>query len=74
MPAVSRLETQFGGLVDFIHVDWEDPDSREVISVFGAPRRSTYYILDPTGEVLWTFVGRLDADAVAHEIEIALDR
>ena len=74
MPAVSSLEIRFGDQVDFIHVDWDDPDSREIITGFGAPRRSTYFILDPSGEVLWTFVGVLDEAAVASELEIALDR
>ena len=74
MPAVSRLSARFGDQVDFVHIDWDDPDSQEVIAAFGAPRRSTYFILAPDGQVLWTYVGLLDEEAVAGQLEIALNR
>ena len=71
---MSRLEAEFGDRVDFIHIDWDDPDSREMISVYGVPRRSSYIILDAAGEVVWTYVGELDFTSVAAEIESVLDQ
>ena len=70
---MSRLETRFGDQVDFIHVNWDEPEARSVISAYGVPRRSTYIILSPDGSVRWTFVGLLNEDLVAGEIEKALD-
>ena len=63
---MSSLEQKYGGQIDFIHVDWDDPDSQQVIDAFGAPRRSTYILVNPDGSIEWTFVGRLvEADVVA---------
>jgi hypothetical protein len=72
--AVSSLENQYGGEVDFVHVDWDDPDSQQVIDAFGAPRRSTYILLNPDGSVEWTFVGRLEEADVAAVFEEALSQ
>ena len=72
MAAVSSLQENYGDQIDFLHVDWDDPDSQPVIDAFGAPRRSTYILINPDGSIAWTFVGRLVEADVVGVFEAAL--
>ena len=65
---VSRLASRYQGQVDFIHIDWNDPDSDPVIDYFHILRRSTYLLLTPTGRVEHSWIGTLDEQVVDAEI------
>ena len=65
---MSRLRGTYSEQVDFIHIDWDDPGSREVVDFFGVPRRSTYLLIKPNGEIIWRWIGPLDYDVVASYI------
>ena len=69
---MSRLQTDYGNRVDFIHLDWDDPGGQVVYQHYGVLRRSTYILLDPKGDILWQWVGPLNYDLVAAEVEKAL--
>ena len=70
---MSGLQTRFQDQVDFIHLDWDDPDSDPVLTHFNVFRRSTYLLIDPQGTVLWQWVGPLQEPAVTQEIQRAID-
>ncbi len=69
---MSGLQNSYQEQVDFIHLDWDDPDSDPVIDHFNVLRRSTYILIDPQGAVLWQWVGPLQEAVVAQEIQRAL--
>ena len=73
MPAVSSLENQYKDQIDFIHVDWDDPDSDPVIEYFAVFRRTTYILLAPDGTVLWQWVGPLSVATFEQEFAKALE-
>lgn len=72
MPAVSSLQNNYQDRIDFIHVDWDDPDSDPVIEYFAVFRRTTYILLAPDGTVLWQWVGPLNEETVEAEFQKAL--
>lgn len=60
-------------MIDFINIDWDDSDSRQVLEYFGILRRSTYLVIDPEGNILWQWIGPLDGDSVSVEFDTALE-
>ncbi|HNB54898.1 MAG TPA: hypothetical protein PK530_23315 [Anaerolineales bacterium] len=73
MATVSSLENLYKSQIDFVHLDWDDPDSDPVIEHYQVLRRSTYILLAPDGTVLWQWVGPLDELAVEGEFKKALE-
>lgn len=69
---MSSLQDNYQDQIDFIHIDWDDPDSEPVIEYFSIFRRSTYILLAPDGTVLWQLVGPLNEATVEGEILKAL--
>lgn len=74
MAAVSSLESLYKDQIDFIHLDWDDPDSDPVFAYFQVRTRSTYILIAPDGTVIHKWVGPLDEFAVEEDILKALER
>jgi hypothetical protein len=62
----------FGDQVDFIHLDWDSQEARELLKEFGILRRSSYLLISPDSEILWQWVGELNGETVTAEFDRVL--
>lgn len=69
---MSGLEALYRDRIDFIHIEWDDPDSQVVLQYFGIFNRSTYLLLDPLGQVLFRWAGPLSEASVREQFDLAL--
>ena len=49
--------------VDYFIVDVDKPGARELMDQLGARTRSTYILLDSSGEEIWRFVGPISSQS-----------
>ena len=69
-----RLEQQFSGQVDFIHLDIDRAETKPILQKFDVRRRSTYLLIDANGEILKAWTGYLDEATLQTEIEEILGK
>jgi hypothetical protein len=72
VPIVNGLEQQFADQIDFIHLNIDIPAERDAASSLNMTRRSTYYLLDASGNVLNTWIGPLPSEQAAQAFAAAL--
>ena len=66
---MNRLEETYKDQIDFIHVNFDNPEAAEVFRTYGVTNRSHYYLLDAEGTILYQWIGPLREDEVATEID-----
>ncbi len=71
---MNRLHEQFGDQIDFSHLDIDRLETGPVREQFNILRRTQYVLTDPQGDVLLSWFGPLDGDALATQIQAELAR
>ena len=71
---MDRLENQFNEQVDFFRLDVDNPEARSVLQEFNIRQRSTYALIDAEGNVVKLWIGYLDEDMVAAELQEELSK
>jgi hypothetical protein len=65
---VDRLERDFSGEIEFIVLDVDLAESRLYMDEYAIRTRSTYVLLNASGEEVMRWSGPLDGDQVAAEL------
>ncbi len=56
-PVVHGLEAKYGGCVEFVYLDTDNPGSQEAMRRLGARGQPEFYLLDRAGKVIWKNYG-----------------
>lgn len=63
-----RLESEFADRIDFFVLDVDRPESRTYFEAYSIRSRSTYVLLDGSGQEVRRWVGRLSETAMMEEL------
>ena len=58
-PVVHGLEAKFGGCIDFIYLDIDNPATKSAKDRLGYLAQPNFFLLDKTGKVVWKKYGFL---------------
>jgi thioredoxin-related protein len=67
-PIVNGLEAEFQDELDIIHLDVQQPESRDFMEVYGFEYTPTFILLDGEGNELWRNVGALDTASLRESL------
>ena len=67
-----RLQDAYSDRVDFFHLDVDKAETKAVRDQFGLVRRSQYALIDAEGNVIKTWAGPLNEEAIFTDIEMLL--
>lgn len=70
---MDRLERNFSEQIDFFVLDVDIPESRAYMDQYAIRTRSTYVLLNATGEEVMRWSGPLDGNAVEAELSDYLE-
>ena len=65
-PIVHGLERKYGGCVEFIYLDTDNPASQDAMRRFGARGQPEFRMLDRAGKVIWTTYYTTEAELEAQ--------
>ena len=70
---MDRLERDFSAEIDFFLLDVDAAESRPYFDEYAIRSRSTYVLLNSTGEEVMRWSGPINGDQVAAELEAYLE-
>lgn len=68
-PTMQSLHEQWGDQINFVMIDIDNPQWRDVISEFHATGVPQVTLLQPNGEILDSFVGRVPKALLAQRLQ-----
>ena len=66
------LEAQYGGQIDFVYLDVDDPRTEDFKRQLGYRYQPHLFLLDGNGEVIQQWVGAVDGAALEVAFQAAL--
>lgn len=71
---MNGLDGEFGDDIEFVYLDWDNPDDKARAQEIGATRRSSYYLLDGGGMIMANWFGPLSTSQanIAKTLDDAL--
>ncbi len=66
---MNRLEEQFGDVIEFVVVDWDDKTLDAFRDRYGITRRTQYVLVDANDHVVNRWFGPLNEDVVEADMQ-----
>lgn len=68
-PSVHALEAEYWGRVDFVYLDREADDNRDIVSQFGVRGQPVFFLLEPDGTIVRQWFGYADPAELAASMD-----
>ena len=74
MPIVNLLELDYGDLVNFVHLDIDDPATQELKRTLRYRTQPHFFLVDEDGNLLDQWLGFVDEAELREAFDLALAR
>jgi hypothetical protein len=71
---VHGLEGKYGGCVDFVYLDIDNPATQAAKNRLGYLAQPHFFLLDKSGKVVWRKVGVITAAEIEDQFQFVIQR
>ena len=68
-PVMNRLETEYGDRMNFVYLDIDNPDTRDLRQELGFRYQPHYFLVDGQGKVVYQWVGQVTYERFVSILE-----
>lgn len=63
------LESKYGGCIDFIYLDIDNPATKTAKDKLGYRAQPNFFLLDSSGKIIWSKFGYLTAAELEEQLQ-----